>query len=81
MPLAVSRQPLSGAPAQPIVVQLDDSQAMTPQAKLSLASRVVVAARISRGGSATPSAGDLEAESAPMAPSGDVKLVIDRVRP
>jgi cytochrome c-type biogenesis protein CcmH len=81
MPLAVSRQALAGAPQQPIVVQLDDSQAMTPQAKLSLASRVVVAARISRQGSAMPSAGDLEAESAPMAPSGEVKLVIDRVRP
>ncbi|NJN00672.1 MAG: hypothetical protein HC793_03500 [Aquincola sp.] len=54
---------------------------MTPQAKLSLASRVVVAARISRQGSAMPNSGDLEAESAPMAPSGDVKLVIDRVRP
>jgi cytochrome c-type biogenesis protein CcmH len=81
MPLAVSRQPLAGAPQQPIVVQLDDSQAMTPQSKLSLASRVVVAARISRQGGAMPSAGDLEAESAPMAPTGDVKLVIDRVRP
>jgi cytochrome c-type biogenesis protein CcmH len=81
MPLAVSRQPLAAAPQQPIVVQLDDSQAMTPQSKLSSASRVVVAARISRAGSATPSAGDLEAESAPMAPSGDVALVIDRVRP
>jgi cytochrome c-type biogenesis protein CcmH len=81
MPLAVSRQPLSAAPQQPIVVHLDDSQAMTPQSRLSSASRVVVAARISRQGSATPSAGDLEAESAPMAPSGEVKLVIDRVRP
>ncbi len=81
MPLAVSRQPLAGAPQQPIVVQLDDSQAMTPQSKLSQAGRVVVAARISRGGSAMPSSGDLEAESAPMAPSGEVKLVIDRVRP
>jgi cytochrome c-type biogenesis protein CcmH len=81
MPLAVSRQPLAAAPQQPIVVQLDDSQAMTPQSKLSQASRVVVAARISRAGSATPSAGDLEAESAPMAPRGEVQLVIDRVRP
>jgi len=81
MPLAVSRQPLAAAPKAPIVVQLDDSQAMTPQAKLSAASRVVVAARISRLGTAAPAAGDLEAEGVPTPPRGEVTLVIDRVRP
>jgi cytochrome c-type biogenesis protein CcmH len=81
MPLAASRQVLQAAPTQPIVVLLDDSQALSREARLSLASRVVVGARVSRQGSATPSAGDLEAESAPRAPQGEVKLVIDRVRP
>lgn len=81
MPLAVSRQTLSAAPKAPIVVQLDDPQAMTPQAKLSAASRVVVAARISRGGTAAPAPGDLEAQDVPTTPRGELALVIDRVRP
>jgi cytochrome c-type biogenesis protein CcmH len=80
-PLAVSRQALAGAPNAPIVVQLDDSQAMTREHRLSGASRVVVGARISRQGSATPAAGDLEGESTPTAPRGQTRIVIDRVRP
>lgn len=81
MPLAVARQTLSAAPKAPIVVQLDDTQAMTPQAKLSTASRVVVSARISRAGTAARAPGDLEAQELPTTPKGDVALLIDRVRP
>jgi cytochrome c-type biogenesis protein CcmH len=78
MPLAIARISASALPAR---VQLDDTMAMTPQMRLSNFERVVVAARISRNGGATPSAGDLEGESAPRAPSGAASVTIDRVRP
>ena len=78
MPLAVARL---AAGTQAVKVQLDDSSAMSPQMKLSGAQRIVVGARVSRQGSATPAAGDLEGESAPREPRGEVQLVIDRVRP
>ncbi len=43
--------------------------------------RVVVAARVTKGGDATARSGDLEGVSAAVAPSAsDVKLVIDKVR-
>jgi cytochrome c-type biogenesis protein CcmH len=78
MPLAIARQPAGTGPVQ---VKLDDSMAMTPQMKLSTFPQVVVVARISRKGSATPEAGDLEGETAPRSGSGNVEIVIDRVRP
>ena len=78
MPLAIARL---AAGTQPVTVQLDDASAMSPQLKLSGAPRIVVVARVSRQGSATPAAGDLEGESAPREPRGEVPLVIDRVRP
>lgn len=77
MPLAIARL---AATAGPLQVLLDDSSAMTPQLKLSGQERVVVAARVSRSGDATPKAGDLEGESAAIAPTGQVELVIDRIR-
>lgn len=78
MPLAIARL---NASALPVQVQLDDSMAMTPQMRLSNFPRVVVAARVSKKGGATPEPGDLEGESAPMAPSGTTSVTIDRVRP
>jgi cytochrome c-type biogenesis protein CcmH len=78
MPLAVARLPAGAGPLQ---VRLDDGSAMSPQTRLSSQSQVVVGARISRSGDATPQAGDLEGESAPVAASGQVELLIDRVRP
>lgn len=78
MPLAIVRLPADG---KPVTVQLDDSSAMSPQSKLSSAERVVVVARVSRQGGAMAASGDLEGESAPRDPQGDVQLVIDRVRP
>jgi len=81
MPLAIVRMPVPPIDKQPVTVQLDDSSAMSPQMKLSGASRVVVVARVSRQGGAAPVAGDLEGESAPREPKGDIKLVIDRVHP
>ena len=78
MPLAIARLAASAAPVQ---VKLDDSMAMTPALRLSTQPRVVVGARISRSGDATPQAGDLEGQSAPVASAGSVQVTIDQVRP
>lgn len=76
MPLAIVRQPATGA--GPVQVQLDDSSAMTPATRLSSQPRVVVVARISTSGMATPQPGDLEGQSAPVASSGTVEVLIDQ---
>ncbi|MGM9490171.1 tetratricopeptide repeat protein [Ideonella sp. YS5] len=79
MPLAILKKRVRELPFDFV---LDDSLAMSPQARLSQASRVVVGARISRSGQAMPQPGDLEAVSAPMAPGAStVKLVIADVVP
>lgn len=81
MPLAIQRIP---APKFPATVVLDDSMGMMPALKLSQAPEVVVGARISKSGNATPQSGDLETVSAPLAVAtqrAPVKLVIDRVVP
>lgn len=77
MPLAIARLP---ARPEPVQVMLDDSSAMTPDLRLSGQARVVVGARISRSGNATPQPGDLEGESMPMGPNGQVEVLIQRVR-
>jgi len=77
MPLAVLR---SSAGDLPRDFRLDDSLAMTPAARLSNASEVIVEARISKSGSATPAPGDLRGTSAPLAPGAhDVVIVINDV--
>jgi len=59
---------------------LDDSQAMTAQAKLSGQNRVVLGARISRTGNATPQPGDLMGTLGPVKVGArDLRLVIDEV--
>jgi cytochrome c-type biogenesis protein CcmH len=65
MPLAIVRKQVKDLP---LTFTLDDSMAMTPAAKLSSAPRVVVGARISARGDATPQPGDLQGFSAPVAP-------------
>ena len=65
MPLAILRKQVKDLP---LSFTLDDSMAMTPAAKLSSAQRVVVGARISARGDATPQPGDLQGFSAPVAP-------------
>jgi cytochrome c-type biogenesis protein CcmH len=53
---------------------------MSPAARLSGATRVVVAARISRSGNATPQPGDFIGESAPVTPgTRDLSIRIDQV--
>jgi cytochrome c-type biogenesis protein CcmH len=65
MPLAIVRKQVKDLPLN---FTLDDSMAMTPTAKLSSSARVVVGARISARGEATPQPGDLQGFSAPVAP-------------
>jgi cytochrome c-type biogenesis protein CcmH len=80
VPLAVLRQPAAAAPAWRF--KLDDSLAMSPQFKLSGAAQVVVAARISSSGNATPQSGDLVGQSEVVTPgTSGLRIVIDRVQP
>ena len=79
MPLAVLRR---DAAELPLAFTLDDSLAMSPAAALSTATEVLVSARISRAGQATPQSGDLVGEPARVKVGSDgVELVIDRVVP
>jgi cytochrome c-type biogenesis protein CcmH len=79
MPLAIVKKQVSDLP---FTFQLDDSTAMSPQMKLSNFADVVVGARISKSGQATPTAGDLTGQSAPLKTGGAaVTLRIDSVQP
>jgi cytochrome c-type biogenesis protein CcmH len=79
MPLAILRKQVKDLPLQ---FQLDDSLAMSPAAKLSSASRVVVGARVSRSGKAMPQPGDLSGQTPPvnMGAQG-LKIEISQVQP
>ena len=75
MPLAVARYKAGDLP---IDFKLDDSGAMAPGLKLSNFERIVVGARVSRSGSATPVAGDLRGLSAVVGASASgVAVLID----
>lgn len=79
MPLAILKLRGADLPAR---FRLDDSLAMAPQMRLSNFQRVIIGARVSRSGQATPQSGDLEGTSAPVpVGAGDVTVVIDRVVP
>ena len=80
MPLAIERLPASRLP---LTVTLDESKGMLPDMKLSMFPQVVIGARVSKSGDATPSSGDLEVLSAPIATTRTepIELVIDRVVP
>lgn len=79
MPLAIVRR---SAADLPIRFTLDDSAAMTPEFRLSKFSQVIVSARVSKTGEATPRAGDLLGQAGPLAPDGKpIEIVIDRVQP
>jgi len=77
MPLAVARTAVG---AFPRAFRLDDSMAMAPGATLSNAGDVIVEARISKNGSATPAPGDLEGRSGVVKPGArGVAIAIDNV--
>lgn len=77
MPLAILRKQVKDLPLN---FTLDDSMAMTPAGKLSSAARVVVGARISARGDATPQPGDLQGFSTPVAPgAAGLKIEIAQV--
>lgn len=74
-PLAVLRKQVKDLPT---TFKLDDSMSMMPSAKLSGFPQVVVGARISKSGSATPNAGDLEGLTDPVKPGAkDLKIRIN----
>ena len=77
MPVAILRV---SAARLPYAFRLDDSLAMTPSNKLSDQSSVLIGARVSKSGNATPRAGDLLGSSAPVAPGTQGLVVtIDQV--
>jgi len=79
MPLAVLRKQVQDLPVE---FALDDSMAMAPSLKLSGFSEVIVGARISRSGSATPQSGDLQGLSKPVKVGAiGVAVVIDTTVP
>lgn len=78
MPLAIVQRRVTDLPA---TFTLDDSQAMSPAARLSSAQQVVITARISKSGQATPQPGDMEGTSVPVAPGArEVSIEISNLR-
>lgn len=78
-PLAVLRKQVKDLPTSFV---LDDSMSMVADAKLSGFPMVVVGARISKSGSATPSAGDFEGVTEPVRPgTKGLKIRINSQRP
>ncbi len=84
MPLSISRHQVKDLPLR---FSLDDSQAMSsagaaarpPAGRLSEQAQLVVVARISRSGQATPQPGDLQGQTAAIAPGRhDLEVVIDQ---
>lgn len=79
MPVAVKRGRVSDLPMDFV---LDDSSAMSPEFKLSGMTEVRVEVRVSRNGSATPSAGDLIGQGPVVKPGATgVAVQIDQFRP
>lgn len=75
-PLAVLRKQVKDLPFKFV---LDDSMSMVPEAKLSNFPKVIIGARVSKSGSATPSPGDLEGITDPVAPGAtNLKIRINK---
>lgn len=78
MPLAVLRKKVRDLPLR---FTLDDSMAMVAGARLSSFPAVIVGARISKAGFATPGAGDLEGHTGPVKPDAQelsIRIVSER---
>lgn len=79
MPLAVLRKQVRDLPLE---FTLDDSMAMAPNVKLSDFREVVIGARVSRTGNATPQSGDLQGLSKPVKVGATgIAVVIDTALP
>ena len=79
MPIAVIRAQVKDLPQKFI---LNDSMAMMSTTKLSNFQEVVVGAKISKSGNATPQSGDLRGEVASVkVGANNVQLVIDKIVP
>jgi cytochrome c-type biogenesis protein CcmH len=79
MPVAVVRANVSELPLK---FTLDDSLAMSPQARISMSAQVEVEARISKSGMAQAESGDLisAVQTVKLGASG-IKLQVNKVRP
>ncbi|MBI3529303.1 MAG: c-type cytochrome biogenesis protein CcmI [Betaproteobacteria bacterium] len=76
MPLAIVKIKVADLPYQFL---FDDSMAMMPEMKLSQFAEIVIDARVSKSGGATPSAGDLEGASDKIKPGRNgIRVTIDR---
>jgi len=80
MPLAVLR---ATAAELPLKFTLDDSLAMIPEMSLSRYAEVMITARVSKSGNASPESGDLQGQLGPVSSNNatGVILVIDAVVP
>lgn len=80
MPVAAIRRP---AGQFPLHVTMTDADSLSPQRLLSQQDALVLQAKISRTGSATPASGDWEAVAVPVekGSQGVVRLRISQVRP
>ena len=73
MPLAIVRRTAADLPLD---VSLDDSMAMVPNMKLSMFRDIVIGARISKSGTATPLPGDVFGEKGPVSQDSTKKVSI-----
>jgi cytochrome c-type biogenesis protein CcmH len=79
MPLAILRRRASDLPA---TFELDKDMAMMPAMSLAQFDQVMIGARVSRSGNATPQSGDLQGMTGPVAVgSTGVQVVINEVVP
>jgi cytochrome c-type biogenesis protein CcmH len=79
MPIAITRAQVKDLPLK---FTLDDSTSMSKDIKISGFQEVIVAARVSKSGSAMPASGDLEGLTKPVkVGSSGLAVTIDRVLP
>jgi cytochrome c-type biogenesis protein CcmH len=77
MPLAVQRARVADLPLN---FHLDDTMAISPENKISMAKALRVEARVSKSGQAMPASGDLTGSSARVTPgTKGIEVVIDQV--